>query len=211
MTGKNNALRVDVPSLFCMERAARSDAANVEPSLTNNEHARFDMASAPITRPSWDSQYKCRTEATTGYVYFVAPEALLHRDELDEGTQVKIGFTRGNPLVRLSALQTGSPLPLKLWAYVQGSKELESAFHETFAEMRSHGEWFYVSSKLYDFMGYLGEEPHTGNLITREQMAVAIFDCLIPDRPSHPSHDENLWRVSADASHLKAFFPEAFE
>lgn len=143
-----------------------------------------------------------------GFVYFITPEAVLHRQPDDEGRVVKIGFTKSRPEKRLSALQTGCPLPLKLWAYCEGTYELERAFHETFAELRLHGEWFMVADKLRGLLGYLGEEPHVGNRISEEQMGVAIFDNVFCDQPPHPSIKEKDWVQSARPECLAGFFPE---
>ena len=140
----------------------------------------------------------------SGFVYFIGPEALLHRED----ALVKIGYTRNNPRVRLSALQIGSPLPLVLWAYTPGNEDLERAFHATFAELRSHGEWFYVHYKLFDFLGYLGDEPNIGNLITPEQLEVAVFDNIFSLAVPHPSVPEREWLQSAEPERLAGHFPD---
>lgn len=145
----------------------------------------------------------------SGFVYFIGPEALLHRR--DGSALVKIGFTSSNPLQRLRSLQTGSPLPLRLWAYVEGTEALEAALHSTFAELRSHGEWFFVQDKLYAFLRYLGEEPDIGRLIPREQVEVAIYDCLLCDTAPHPSYDPEMYAISGNARFLVKHFPRAFQ
>lgn len=144
----------------------------------------------------------------SGFVYFIAPEALLFRDE--DTQLVKIGYTRNSPKARLAALQCGSPLTLDLYAYTDGSEALERAFHEAFADSRSHGEWFYVHGKIRDFLGYF-DRPPGDRYVTPEQIAVSIYDNLCGDTPPHPSIDEELWRVSADAAPLLPFYPEVVE
>lgn len=144
-----------------------------------------------------------------GFVYFIAPEAALHREEYD--SLVKIGFTRGNPHDRLRNLQTGSPLRLVLWAYIDGTPELEKAFHDAFAELQSHGEWFFVLFKLWDFLRYLGEEPNIGQRVTRERLEVAVYDVLFSDVVPHPSVPEEAWKRSIDMAPLRPFFPELWE
>ena len=84
----------------------------------------------------------------SGFVYFIAPEALLCRQQDDELRYVKIGYTGNKPEARLAALQTGCPAPLTLIAYIDGSPELERDFHNTFADLRMTGEWFCVAHKL---------------------------------------------------------------
>jgi hypothetical protein len=64
--------------------------------------------------------------------------------------RLKIGYTRGEPEVRLKQLQTGSAADLRLMACHQGSPEDERALHEIFAEDRIRGEWFNVSDGLLE-------------------------------------------------------------
>lgn len=146
----------------------------------------------------------------SGFVYFIAPEAILHRDESDSCRVVKIGYTKGHPRQRLSALQTGSPAPLVLWAFTPGPESLERAFHEAFAELRSHGEWFFAYDKLRHLLSLLGEEPHIGRLIKTEQMSVAIRDALLCDEPEYETDNHRLWDISANPSPLRCYYPEAF-
>lgn len=143
-----------------------------------------------------------------GFVYFIAPEALLHRPDLDEGKVVKIGFTTQHPVTRLRALQTGSPLHLKVWAYIRGPKSLETAFHRTFDPLCSHGEWFYVTGKLADFMVHLGEEPNVGNLLPEEKIGGAVHDSIFAQHPPHPSIDTTEWLATAHPEQLADYFRE---
>lgn len=54
---------------------------------------------------------------------------------------VKIGVT-GNVRSRLKAIQTGSPVPLKVLWWHPANRELESQLHEEFRYCRLEGEWF---------------------------------------------------------------------
>lgn len=54
---------------------------------------------------------------------------------------IKIGISN-SPLERLSMLQTGSPVPLRILACAQGGRDQERVYHHSFAEHRLHGEWF---------------------------------------------------------------------
>jgi hypothetical protein len=87
------------------------------------------------------------------YVYFIACYP-LHA--------VKIGFTRGSPRDRMSALQTGSAAPLKLVACFPGSVTDERALHEAFRALHIHREWFRYEGKLKDFACALGMTSERG-------------------------------------------------
>ncbi len=145
-----------------------------------------------------------------GYVYFICPEALLHREQGDQGARVKIGYTGSNPKERLRALQTGSPLPLQIWAYVDGTEELEAAFHNAFAPLRSHGEWFYCEGKLRDFLAHLGSEPDVGLHISEADLEAAVLSNVFNSEPPHPTIDANDWLRTADPTALAGFFPDAW-
>lgn len=65
-----------------------------------------------------------------------------------ETGRMKIGYTAGDPVKRLRALQTGSPTKLALFAMHPGTQELEQKLHNQFADARLHGEWFDASDEL---------------------------------------------------------------
>ncbi len=120
------------------------------------------------------------------YVYFIAPEAVFCRRE--EALQVvKIGFTKSHPSARMNNLQTGSPVTLELLAFIDGSPDLERAFHECFAELRWQGEWFLLERKLHDFIGYFDGMPPNDRYVQRERLEVSIFDNIFARASSHPS------------------------
>jgi hypothetical protein len=146
-----------------------------------------------------------------GFVYFIAPEALMHREEGDDARLVKIGFTTGKPRSRLSQLQTGSPLPLRLWAYVAGTNELEKALHQAFAPLRSHGEWFFADLKLRAFLQYLADESENGPLVDQGALCVAVGDCILNDATMHDSICDDEWMRSAHPSALARLFPDQWK
>lgn len=55
---------------------------------------------------------------------------------------VKIGICAKNIQERLSGLQVGSPVPLKLLGYVGCYRSLETDVHRLLWGYRTHGEWF---------------------------------------------------------------------
>lgn len=84
--------------------------------------------------------------------------------------RMKIGYTRGEPEVRLKQLQTGSAAALRLVACHQGSPTSEKELHERFATDRIRGEWFKMSDALLEHVSLIiwfsatefavsGEEP----------------------------------------------------
>lgn len=76
-----------------------------------------------------------------GYVYFIRA--------LGGPNLIKIGWTGRSAEYRLASLQSGSPYPLEIIAWVPGTVELEHAYHARFAHLRSFGEWFQESSTLF--------------------------------------------------------------
>lgn len=91
---------------------------------------------------------------------------------------VKIGFTQGDPLERLAALQTGNPIALSLMAVVpDGTPQLEGAFHQEFLGDRHNGEWFRLTPDLRKVIVLIsrGARP-------RSQLDIAILKDFKPNR-----------------------------
>lgn len=70
-------------------------------------------------------------------IYFV-------QAQVDDGP-IKIGYTGGDPLRRLSQLRTGSPVALELISTIPGSREDEQQLHVLHRHDRIGGEWFHPS------------------------------------------------------------------
>ena len=60
---------------------------------------------------------------------------------------VKIGWTT-NLRNRLSSLQSGSPVELRVYRTYPGGRELEKWLHVHFKRSRKHGEWFSLAYDL---------------------------------------------------------------
>jgi hypothetical protein len=84
--------------------------------------------------------------------------------------RLKIGYTRGEPEVRLKQLQTGSAADLRLMACHAGTLDDEKYLHQKFASERLRGEWFEVSEGVLEHLSMViwltgiqcsetGEEP----------------------------------------------------
>lgn len=73
-----------------------------------------------------------------GFVYFIAigDPYISH---------VKVGYTKGDPALRLKALQTGCPFPLKILGFIIGNEDQERELHRVFEQYRTVGEWFEFS------------------------------------------------------------------
>jgi hypothetical protein len=64
------------------------------------------------------------------------------------GTEdVKVGFTNGDPLSRMGALQTGNPYQLACVGLMFGMMEDEKRIHRMLASRRTRGEFFQLSSE----------------------------------------------------------------
>jgi len=84
------------------------------------------------------------------------------------GCQVgcKIGWTSGDPIARVRALQTGNPYPLHLVGSVVGTMKMEAAAHERFDEYRMAGEWFNMNP--FDALMWLTYEGQLGEKTIRK-------------------------------------------
>lgn len=71
-----------------------------------------------------------------------------------DGGPIKIGWASKHPDEgRLMALQTGSPVVLRLLGWIRGATyRLENHLHEEFKADRLHGEWFAQSDALLDII-----------------------------------------------------------
>jgi hypothetical protein len=72
-------------------------------------------------------------------VYFIGTDA----------GHVKIGRST-DVQGRLASMQTGSPMPLKILAVVDGGRWLEREYHAYFKDHRLHGEWFTICEAMVD-------------------------------------------------------------
>jgi hypothetical protein len=111
-------------------------------------------------------------------IYFVQPEG---------GGPIKIGRAE-DPEARLKALQTGSPVRLKLCRFVDAPVEWEARLHDVFAEWRSHGEWF----RAHPALARLGD---------------CIPDPEIEDSPVDlvgvPTPPAVVWRINNEEYHRR--------
>lgn len=145
------------------------------------------------------------------FVYFIAPEALLHRPETDELCRVKIGYTGGQPWARLAQLQTGSPVSLSLFGYIEGSQELERAFHLAFAQLQYSGEWFTCQFKLKDLLSRVSREGIDNALIPRAEFVSALRETIFALPSEFPGQEGLGHREMTDPEYLALHFPEVWK
>lgn len=69
--------------------------------------------------------------------------------------RLKIGYTQGEPEVRLKQLQTGSAADLRLMACHSGTLDDERQLHTKFASQRLRGEWFEMSEDLLEHLSMI--------------------------------------------------------
>jgi hypothetical protein len=125
-----------------------------------------------------------------GLVYFIATT---------EGpTRCKIGYTTGNPQARLRNLQCGSPVPLGIYCALEGNMETEKRFHETFAPLRVHGEWFDVKGKLLDFLLCLLDDAETRKSADWVRVLEAVELVILADGPIRETDDKEEYMASAN-------------
>jgi hypothetical protein len=86
-------------------------------------------------------------EREMGFIYFVEAR----------GTGlVKIGWTAGDPRVRLRTLQTSNGCELRLLATRQGTVADEKQLQQDFREDRERAEWFRLSPHLQALLWNVG-------------------------------------------------------
>lgn len=83
---------------------------------------------------------------------------------LTDGTNIKIGFTKGKIKKRIQQLSTGSSRKIMELGWILGDvlkeKELHSKFYKD--RIRYSGEWFRPSEELINYINEVNEKPNTG-------------------------------------------------
>lgn len=96
--------------------------------------------------------WKRRVPENPGTVYF-----------MQSSICTKIGYTKGDPMERLAAMQTGNPHYIVLAATIAGSRQLERALHELFADYHYRGEWYEMpprwAAKVRRWLLDIGSDP----------------------------------------------------
>jgi hypothetical protein len=132
------------------------------------------------------------SEKLDGLVYFVVTS------QEDGPLRCKIGYTKGEPQKRLQALQCGSPAKLSIYCAFAGNKATEKRFHDTFAPLRLHGEWFEVKGKLQDFMIALLDDAMTRRPADWTNVLIAVEVVILADEPIRDTDDKDEYLASAN-------------
>lgn len=124
-----------------------------------------------------------------GVVYFIASS---------DPPRCKIGYTAGDPNKRLRALQSGSPLKLGIYCAIEGSPATEKIFHETFAPLRVHGEWFDIKGKLLDFLLCMVDDALQRRPASWQTVFEAAEAVILADAPIRDGDDPTEYLASAN-------------
>jgi len=76
---------------------------------------------------------------------------MIYFIQSDVGGPIKIGHAK-NPQARLSDLQIGSPVRLRIIGTISGDEKKEKELHSNFSDEHLYGEWFYPSDALISFL-----------------------------------------------------------
>src|SRR5690348_15503607 len=93
---------------------------------------------------------------------------MIYFIQAGEDGPIKIGQAK-DVRKRMEALRTGCPHKLKLLGTIQGGLLQERALQRTFAEDRTHGEWFAPSPRLLAFVAEVLEPDADTALVRRLQ------------------------------------------
>lgn len=100
-------------------------------------------------------------------IYFIQAEGIGH---------VKIGYTDGDDVSdRAAALQTGSPVPLRVLGTILGTLEDEKNLHRRFAAHRVHGEWFKPVPELLALFTAAEREPVDGIEVVERSVTIRVL------------------------------------
>lgn len=103
---------------------------------------------------------------------------------------IKIGHSSQAKLAkRLVALQTGSPVLLRVLATTPGGRERKQEFHLRFGPHRLHGEWFQPCAELVRLIARLQGKQIAGHEHDREPSPLSrlILACIAPGEVVFPS------------------------
>jgi len=121
---------------------AKEEAWAAKGVLAQKLREQRQKQNAELQKRKHEAKEKARRDYMEGKmdVYFVEGAGLI-----------KIGVSK-DVEKRIASLKNGSPVPLTLLGYIQGSRALEAELHERFADIRDHGEWFQATDVLRQYI-----------------------------------------------------------
>ncbi len=84
-----------------------------------------------------------KNQPKRGTVYILQPEGFNF---------VKIGYTRGDVMARLLALEAGCPFRLQIACWFAGDAITERSLHKHFQKHHLRREWFHLVPEIADFV-----------------------------------------------------------
>ena len=82
-------------------------------------------------------------------IYFI-------RTDNPDVDRIKIGFTTQDLRSRLSQINAGSPVKLRVVATIDGDRNKETELHNMFKSLHIKGEWFTAAPELIEFINHQG-------------------------------------------------------
>lgn len=127
------------------------------------------------------------------FVYFIKP--------VDADGPIKVGCSTFPP-ARLAALQTWSPVDLEIISHFEGSKEIERAIHERFAQWQVRGEWFEPVKALTDLAYGIRDGGKLDDLVDLSAVTGKLF--RRPNAKSEQAKIVGSFKRRVDAARLYA-------
>lgn len=116
---------------------------------------------------------------------------MIYFIQCGENGLIKIGYSY-SPEKRLSELQTGSPIPLKILTTIPGDIDSEFKLHKQFDDFRANGEWFYPVKPVLDFIKLSSNKvfiPSRNKIFALDNSMIAkpqLFDLTLNQLVSTP-------------------------
>ena len=142
--------------------------------VLNRARLEFLTISHPAEIPE---QWKVEEDMAGPKVYIVRTKSSGY---------LKIGFTEGSISWRIKALQTGSPDPIELVCWFEGTRQQEAQLHKQFASASfGNGEWFTPTPELLEFIQSKIESGSHGESLAADERQTMADDGSPRARGSH--------------------------
>ncbi len=122
-----------------------------------------------------------RERIVPSVVYFIG---------LADPLALKVGWTRCSPRKHLSKCQTGCPLALTLYGWIEGGPKDEMVIHAALSELHLRGEWFRASvADVVDRLRLLDGTEHLAARIERDVLGQVAgkYSCPVVAADARPS------------------------